>query len=335
MMGGKQLGFSDYEITTAKKQTKRERFLSEMEVVVPWQALLDLIEPHYPKTSKRGRRPPYRLATMLRIHLLQQWYSLSDPAMEEALIEVPTMRRFAGIELISDRIPDETTILTFRHLLEKHELGERIFETVKAHLSARGMTMRQGTIVDATLIAAASSTKNKEGKRDPEMHQTKKGNQWYHRCAEVFAYGMKVHIGVDKDSGLIHSVVTTAANVHDLTPAAELLHGDEEVVYGDAGYQGIAKRPEMADKSTEFRVAMRPGKRRALPDTPDGRLQDLIETAKAHVRAKVEHPFRVIKHQFGFQKTRLRGLVKNRCKINVIAALTNLFLARRRLLATA
>jgi len=262
---------------------------------------------------------------MLRIHLLQQWYSLSDPAMEEALIEVPTMRRFAGIELISDRIPDETTILTFRHLLEKHKLGEQIFETVKAHLSARGMTMRQGTIVDATLIAAPSSTKNKEGKRDPEMHQTKKGNQWY--------FGMKLHAGVDKDSGLIHSVVVTAANVHDLTPAADLLHGDEQVVYADAGYQGIAKRPEMAGKTTEFRVAMRPGKRRALPDATDGKLQDLIETAKAHIRSKVEHPFRVIKQQFGFQKTRLRGLAKNRCKINVMAALSNLFQARRRLLA--
>ena len=175
-----------------------------MEKVVPWKALIDLIEPHYPKTSKKGGRPPYPLATMLRIHLLQQWYSLSDPAMEEALIEVPTMRRFAGIELISDRIPDETTILTFRHLLEKHELGEQIFETVKAHLSARGMTMRQGTIVDATLIAAPSSTKNKEAKRDPEMHQTKKGNQWHH--------GMKAHIGSDADQGLVHSVATTAAS---------------------------------------------------------------------------------------------------------------------------
>ena len=185
--------------------------------------------------------------------------------------------------------------------------------------------MRQGTIVDATLIAAPSSTKNKEGKRDPEMHQTKKGNQWY--------FGMKVHLGVDKDSGLIHSVVTTAANVHDLTPAAELLHGDETVVYCDAGYQGIAKRPEMAGNAAIFRVAMRPGKRRVLPDTPEGRLADLVETAKAHIRSKVEHPFRVIKQQFGFQKTRLRGLVKNSCKINVIAALANLFLARRQLLA--
>jgi IS5 family transposase len=323
-MGGKQLGFGDYEQSTAKKRTKRERFLSEMEVVVPWKALIDLIEPHYPKSSSKGGRPAYPLATMLRIHLMQQWYSLSDPAMEDALIEVPSMRRFAGIDLISERIPDETTILAFRHLLEKHNLGEQIFQAVKAHLKDHGMAMKQGTIIDATLIAAPSSTKNKAGERDPEMHQTKKGNQWY--------YGMKVHIGVDKDSGLIHSVETTAANVHDLTPAAELLHGDEEVVYADAGYQGIEKRPEMEGKSTTFRIAMRPGKRRALPDTAEGRLDDLVETAKAHIRAKGEHPFRVIKQQFGFQKTRLRGMVKNRCKVNVLAALTNLFLARHQLL---
>ena len=334
-MGGKQLGFTDYELTTAKKRTKREKFLAEMESVVPSAALLALIEPHYPKASKKGGRPPYPLAMMLRIHLLQQWYSLSDPAMEEALIEVPNMRRFAGIELISDRIPDETTILTFRHLLEKHGLGEQIFDTVKALLADRGVTMRQGTIVDATLIAARSSTKNKEGKRDPEMHQTKKGNQWYHRSAEGCAYGMKVHTGVDKDSGLIHSVVVTAANVHDLTPAAELLHGDEEVIYGDAGYQGIAKRPEMAGRTAEFRVAMRPGKRRAIPDSAEGKLLDLVETAKAHIRSKVEHPFRVIKQQFGFQKTRLRGLDKNRCKINVLAALSNLYQSRRQLIAAA
>ncbi|MEX1317183.1 MAG: IS5 family transposase, partial [Synechococcaceae cyanobacterium] len=259
------------------------------------------MSPHYSKTHSKGGRPPYPLATMLRIHLMQQWYSLSDPAMEDALIEVPTMRRFAGIDLLSDRIPDETAILAFRHLLEKHELGEQIFETVKAHLKDRGMAMQQGTIIDATLIAAPSSTKNKAGERDPEMHQAKNGNQWY--------FGLKINAGVDKDSGLIHSIVTTAANVHDLTPAAELLHGEEEVVFADAGYQGIAKRPEIAGKSTEFRGAMRPGKGRSLPDTPDGKLQDLVETAKAHIRAKGEHPFRVIKQQFGFQKTRLRGMV--------------------------
>jgi IS5 family transposase len=323
-MGGKQLGFGDYEQSTAKKRTKRERFLAEMEAVVPWKQLIDLIEPLYPKTSSKGGRPPYPLGTMLRIHLMQQWYDLSDPAMEDVLIEVPTMRRFAGIALISDRIPDETTILAFRHLLEKHNLGDQIFEAVKAHLKANGMAMKQGTIIDATLIAAPSSTKNEKKERDPEMHQTKKGNQWY--------FGMKVHIGVDKDTGLIHAVETTAANVHDLTPAAELLHGEETVVYADAGYQGIEKRPEMEGKGIGFRVAMRPGKRRALPDTPEGRVDDLIETAKAHIRAKGEHPFRVMKRQFGFQKTRLRGMVKNRCKVNVVAALANLFMVRHQLL---
>jgi IS5 family transposase len=323
-MGSKQLGFGDYEQTTAKKRTKRERFLGEMEKVVPWKALLELIEPHYPKTSSKGGRPPYPLATMLRIHLLQQWYDLSDPAMEDALIEVPTMRRFAGIDMISDRIPDETTILSFRHLLEKHELGQQIFEVVKAYLKANGMAMKQGTIIDATLIAAPSSTKNQKRERDPEMHQTKKGNQWY--------FGMKVHIGVDSESGLIHSVETTAANVHDLTPAAELLHGEETVVYADAGYQGIDKRSEMQGRGIGFRVAMRPGKRRALPDTPEGRVDDMVETAKAHFRAKVEHPFRVMKRQFGFQKTRLRGMLKNRCKVNVLAAISNLFMVRHQLL---
>jgi IS5 family transposase len=323
-MGGKQLGFGDYEQSTARKRTKRERFLAQMEAVVPWRALIALIEPCYPKTGSKGGRPPYPLETMLRIHLMQQWYDLSDPAMEDALIEVPTMRRFAGIALISERIPDETTILAFRHLLERHDLGKQIFETVKAHLKANGMAMKQGTIIDATLIAAPSSTKNKKGERDPEMHQTKKGNQWY--------FGMKVHIGVDKDNGLIHSVETTAANVHDLTPAAELLHGDETVVYADAGYQGIEKREEMQGKGIGFRVAMRPGKRRALPDSPEGRLDDLIETAKAHIRAKGEHPFRVMKRQFGFQKTRFRGMLKNRCKVNVLAALANLFMARHLLL---
>lgn len=323
-MGSKQLGFGDYEQSTAKKRTKRQRFLAEMEAVVPWKALLELIEPYYPKTSSKGGRPPYPLATMLRIHLLQQWYDLSDPAMEDALIEVPTMRRFAGIDMISDRIPDETTILAFRHLLEQNDLGEQIFEAVKAHLKANGMAMKQGTIIDATIIAAPSSTKNKNRERDPEMHQTCKGKQWH--------FGMKVHIGVDSESGLIHSVETTAAHVHDLTPAAQLLHGEETVVYADAGYQGIEKRPEMQGRGIGFRVAMRPGKRRALPDTPEGRIDGLTETAKAHVRAKVEHPFRVIKQQFGFQKTRLRGMFKNGCKVKMLAALSNLFMARHELL---
>ena len=279
-----------------------------------------------PKGDEQGWSPALSVGNLLRIHLLQQWYDLSDPAMEDALIEVPTMRRFAGIDMIGDRIPDETTILTFRHLLEKHDLGQQIFEVVKAHLKANGMAMKQGTIIDATLIAAPSSTKNEKKERDPEMHQTCKGKQWY--------FGMKVHIGVDSESGLIHSVETKAANVHDLTPAANLLHGEETLVYADAGYQGIEKRDEMKGRGIGFRVAMRPGKRRVLPDTSEGRLDDLVETAKAHIRAKGEHPFRVIKQQFGFQKTRLRGMLKNRCKVNVLAALSNLFMARRRLLCS-
>ena len=223
---------------------------------------------------------------MLRIHLMQQWFDLSDPAMEDALIEVATMRRFAGIALITDRIPDETTILAFRHLLEENELGEQIFEAVKAHLKANGMAMKQGTIIDATIIAAPSSTKNEKRERDPEMHQTKKGNQWY--------YGMKVHVGVDSENGLIHSVDQAAANGHDLTAAAELLHGEETVVYADAGQQGMEKRPKRQGRGIGFRVAMRLGKRCVLPDTPEGHGDDLVETAKAHIRAKVEHPFDVI-----------------------------------------
>ena len=186
--------------------------------------------------------------------------------------------------------------------------------------------MKQGTIIDEILVSAPSSTKNKTGERDPEMHQTKKGNQWY--------FGMKVHIGVDKDSGLIHSVETSSANVLDITRAAQLLHGDAQVVYGDAGYQGLGKRAEIAGKSITCRVAMRPGKRRVLANTPDGHLLYLVETAKAHIRAKVEHPFRVIKEKFGFQKSRLRGMVKNHCKVNVLAVLTNLYLARAYLLGT-
>jgi IS5 family transposase len=203
--------------------------------------------------------------------------------MKDALSGVPTMRCFAGIDLISERFPDETTILAFRHLLEKHVLGQHIYEADKAHLKGLGMAIKQSTFIDTTLIPAPSSTKNKDGVRDPEIHQTKKGNQWYFR--------MKVHIGVDAASGLIHSMQTTSANVHDLTPAPELLHGEESLVYADAGYQGIDKRQEMEGKPIEFRVAMRPGKRRVLPETSDGRLLDLIETAKAHISAKVVHHF--------------------------------------------
>jgi IS5 family transposase len=228
-----------------------------MEAVVPWKALIDLIGPHYPKAGRKGGPPAYPVETMLRIHLMQQWYDRSDPTMEDALIELPTMRRFAAINLISDRIPDETTILSFRHLLEKDDLGRQILETGKSHLMDNVISTKQGTIIDATLIAAPSSTKNKKGERDLKMHQTKKGNQWH--------FGMRFYIGLDKDLGPIHSVVSKSANVHDLTPVAELLYIDEGVVYGDARNQGIAKRAEMASHTATFRVGMQPGRRGHSP----------------------------------------------------------------------
>jgi len=264
---------------------------------------------------------------MLRIHLLQQWFTLSDPLMEEMLIDTPCFRRFAGIDMVSERIPDETTILNFRHLLEEHGIGEQIFEAVKQTLKDQGALLQEGTILDATIIHAPSSTKNKKGERDPEMHSVAKGNQWY--------FGMRCHIGVDAASGLVHSVVSTAANVHELNTASERLHGEEKVVYGDSGHLGIEKRQEFEDKPCQFRIAMRPGQRRALPDTAEGRLENLFETAKAHLRAKVEHPFRVIKHQFGFQKTRYRGIKKNDHKLKMLFALANLYKIRQRMPATA
>ena len=323
----RQLGFGEFERSFVKKQTRREAFLAEMEAVVPFSLLLSLLEPFYPRVGPRGGRPPYPLEVMLRIHLMQNWYSLSDEAMENELIDVGCIRRFAGIDLVTGDIPDATTILAFRHFLERHQLAEKIFSAVREHLREQGLMMREGTVVDATIIYAPPSTRNRKRERDPEMHQTRKGNQWF--------FGMKAHIGVDQDSGLIHSVSTTGANVHDVTMAAELLHGEESVVYGDAGYQGLEKREEMAGREVECRIALRPGRRRRLPETAEGRLLDWLERAKAHIRAKVEHPFRVIKQQFGFQKTRLRGLAKNHCKMMVMAALTNLFLARKRLLAMA
>jgi IS5 family transposase len=277
-----QLGFTDYEQTYAKKKTRRQRFLDEMEATVPWDAFLALISPVYHKPSAKGGRPPFSLEVMLRIHLLQQWFTLSDPLMEEMLIDTPCFRRFAGIDMVEDRIPDETTILNFRHLLEEHRIAEQILETVNQSLREKGMMLKEGTILDATIINAPSSTKNKKGERDPEMHSVAKGNQWF--------FGMRCHIGVDAASGLVHSVVSTAANVHELNTAVDRVHGEERVIYGDSGHIGLEKRKAFEDCEAEMRIAMKPGQRRALADTPEGRLLDLIEAAKAHVRAKVEHP---------------------------------------------
>ncbi len=279
------------------KRTRKREFLAQMERVVPWAELVELVQPYAPE-GKKGRAP-FAVETMLRIHFMQQWFTLSDPAMEETLHDVPLFREFAGLGWDS-RLPDESTILRFRHLLEKHKLAEQILALVNDLLIAKGLMLKAGTVVDATLISAPSSTKNAEGKRDPEMHQSKKGNQWF--------FGMKAHIGVDADSGLVHTVRGTAGNVHDVVEANVLLHGQESTVFADAAYQGAAKRPD-AKPNVKWHIAMRPGKRRALDKTqPVDKLIDEIERLKASVRAKVEHPFRVIKRQFGHLKVRYRGL---------------------------
>ncbi|MET3145610.1 UNVERIFIED_ORG: IS5 family transposase [Xanthomonas axonopodis] len=317
-----QLTFGDAEGLGKRKQTRREIFLAEMEQVVPWQQLLALIAPHYPLSGRPGRQP-YALATMLRIHLLQQWYALSDPAMEEALHEIPTLRRFAQLGGLDD-IPDETTILNFRRLLETHGLAARMLEAVNAHLARKGQSLRSGTIVDATLIAAPSSTKNADHARDPEMHQTRKGNQWY--------FGMKAHIGVDEFSGLVHHVHCTAANVADVTVTHALLHGKEDSVFGDSGYTGADKRQELRDCQAVFFIAARPSTMRSIGNTRERAREQRWEHFKASVRAKVEHPFRVIKRQFGYTKVRYRGLAKNTAQVLTLFALSNLWMKRKQLL---
>jgi IS5 family transposase len=317
----KQLSFTDLEQTSKKKQTRREIFLAEMDKVMPWDKLEAAIDPFYPKAGN-GRRP-YPLSSMLRIYCLQQWYALSDPAMEESLYEIASMRRFAQINI--DTVPDETTLLNFRHLLEKKQLTEALFHTINQYLAARGLALKQGTIVDATLINAPSSTKNAKGERDPDMHQTKKGNQWY--------FGMKAHIGVDSQSGLVHHVHTTPANTADVTEVDHLLHGNETDVFADAGYIGVHKRKEHENRDINWWIAMRPGKRKVLTQSADDRWAETVEKVKAKIRAKVEHPFRVIKQQFGFNKVRYKGLGKNTSQLYMLFALSNIWQARKTLLA--
>ena len=317
----KQISLAATGFELVAKRTRKREFLDEMNLVVPWAELVGLIEPHTP-TGKTGR-PPFAVSTMLRIHFMQQWFGLSDPAMQEALHDTPLYCEFARLDAGITRLPDESTILRFRHLLEEHNLSVQLLAAINATLATKGLMLKVGTVVDATLIAAPSSTKNSSGQRDPEMHQTKKGNQWH--------FGMKAHIGVDADSGLVHSVIGTAANVHDVTQGHGLLHGEETVVFADAGYQGAAKRVQAV--GVDWQVAMRPGKRRALDkQTQWGALLDKAEQLKASVRAKVEHPFRVIKCQFGFTKVRYKGLAKNTAQLMTLFALSNLWMARRRIL---
>lgn len=316
---------SDAGFEAHRKTTRRDVFLAEMDKVVPWAELCAVIEPFYPKPrADGGGRPTVGLERMLRIHFLQQWYALSDPAVEEALYDSAAMRRFVGIDLGRESAPDETTVCKFRHLLERHGLADQLFAAVSKHLKRHGFKLSQGTIVDATIIAAAPSTKNKVKARDPEMHQTKKGNQWF--------FGMKAHIGVDAESGLVHTVTGTAANVADVTEVPNLLHGKERHVFGDAGYIGAEKRA--AKRGRKFWIAAKRSVVKAIDDTQLREIIEQLEHAKASIRAAVEHPFRVIKRQFGHVKVRYKGLVKNTAQIKTLLALGNLWMARKHLLAS-
>jgi IS5 family transposase len=301
-----------------RKPTRRERFLSEMEHIIPWRELCEIIEPFYPRAKGAGR-PPIGLERMLRIHFMQHWFNLSDPAVEEALYDSRAMRNFVAIDLGREPAPDETTICKFRHILEAHNLGKQLFVLIGEYLAENGLKVSTGTIVDATIINAPSSTKNKDKARDPEMHQTKKGNQWY--------FGMKAHIGVDSHSKIIHSVAVTAANVHDSRMLPDLLHGEETRVWGDSAYTGqgdvIRKHAPRARDFTQNKAC----RNKPLTDIEHSR-----NRTKSKVRAKVEHPFLIFKRIFGFRKVRYRGLMKNAGYIFVTCGLTNLYMARRRLL---
>ena len=313
-----QSSFSDLEYMNKKKLTRRDRFLAQIDEATPWSVLVAELEAFYPKGGGRGR-PPIGLERMLRMYVAQQCFGLSDEGIEDAVYDSQSIRRFVGIDLSRESAPDATTVLKFRRLLESQGLTQRLFEAIKEHLSQQGLFLREGTIVDATLIGASPSTKNRKKARDPDMHQTQKGKNWH--------FGMKAHIGVDMDSGIVHTVIGTAANVADVTQARGLLHGDEKALLGDAGYQGVQKREENKNLDIVFHTAMRPGKRRLLDDTPIGRLKELYEQRKASVRAKVEHPFHVIKNLFRHRKLRYKGLAKNNAQLFTLFGLANLVIA--------
>ncbi len=312
-----QMNFSDLDWASKKKTTRREKFLSEMKQVVPRQRLIALIEPHYPETGS-GRQPK-PLEWMIRIYCLQQWYSLSDPGMEDALYDIESMRRFVDLKLASVAIPDETTLLNFRHLLEKHQLTETLFKEINTYLDEKKLNMKRGTIVDATLISAPSSTKNKDKSRDPEMSSTKKGNQWH--------FGMKAHIGVDAESGLVHSMRTTTAKTHDKVEMENLMHGEERAVFGDKGYVSDKDKRQSRKDGVYWGVLDKAKPKKKLSSTQKKR-----NRKHASLRAKIEHPFRVIKRQFRYMKTRYRGLAKNTAQLYGLFALANLYMARRSLI---
>jgi len=315
----KQTTFASLAFEQKKKPTRRELFLAEMEAVVPWSALLAVIEPHYPKAGRRGRQP-MPLETMLRIYFMQQWYALSDPAMEDALYEIESMRRFARLELSDDALPDETTILKFRHLLERHGLTSAMMNVINDTLEARGLLLKGGTMVDATIIHAPSSTKNQSKQRDPEMHQTKKGNQWY--------FGMKIHVGADANSGLAHTVSVTSANVADVTEFPHLLREDDRAVFGDKGYVNNSFKRAGRKAGVFWGVAIKASKQHPLTAA-----NKRFNHRMSSIRARVEHLFRVIKRQFGYTKVRYRGLAKNAAQVFSLIGLTNLYLARREMMS--
>lgn len=318
-----QTSFSELEYAAKKRQTRRDRFLADIEAITPWASLVQVIAPHYPRNHGAGR-PVVGLERMLRMYVAQQCFGLSDESAEDAIYDSQAIRRFVGIDLNREAAPDATTLLKFRHLLDAHQLTASIFSAINAHLAEKGLFLREGTIVDATLIAAPPSTKNKAGKRDPEMHQSQKGNQWH--------FGMKAHIGVDANSGLVHTLIGTAGNVHDITQAQALLHGDETDAFGDAGYQGVEKREENLELPVTWHIAMRPSKRKALDKSAVGELMERLEHTKASIRAKVEHPFHVVKNLFRHRKARYKGLAKNTAQLFTLFGFANLVLARRWLL---
>lgn len=317
-----QRSFSDLEFAGKKKVTRRERFLNGLEAVVPWAALVAELDTYYPRGGGRGR-PPIGLERMLRMYIAQQCFGLSDEGIEDAIYDSQAIRQFVGIDLAREDAPDATTLLKFRRLLERNGLTRSLFEVINAQLAAQGLILREGTIVDATLIAAPPSTKNRKRARDPEMHQTKKGNQYY--------FGMKAHVGTDAHTGLVHSLKGTAANVADVTQVHHLLHGEETDVFGDSAYQGSDKRAETKDTDVDWHIAMKRGQRRALTGSPLDRLIDATEKAKAKVRARGEHAFHVIKNLFGHRKVRYRGLAKNEAQLFSLFGLANLVLAQRRM----
>jgi len=316
-----QPSFSQAEFSDKKKITRREKFLARMEALMPWDKLLAVIEPFYPK-GQRGR-PPVGLERMLRVYFLQQWYGLADEALEDALYDSQALQGFARIDLAAEGVPDATTLLKFRHLLETHDLCKGLFTSINADLTARGLLLREGTLVDATLIAAPSSTKNQEKKRDPEMHQTKKGNQWY--------FGMKAHIGADRDSKLVHTVVVTAANVADITQTAQLLHGEETQVHADAGYTGVEKREEIValERKIDWQIARKRGQIKTMKEGTEKETLKAVEKAKASVRAFVEHPFHILKNIFRHRKVRYRGLAKNGHQLHTLFGLANILIGAR------